>query len=348
MKKAFEADFIFGQFGQLECVAGSLLNLQSIAMERKEFDGKRAMHFGLLMQTLGIAGGPYFGGHMVTSVWDGFFENIEVVGRLADGKSPVEVYNDFIDLKNETFKMGEMLALEENEATVQKLYGAMGSATFANYGMFVAALEKALVRMALMLRFDKEEELSPLIEAVFGLSFVELSALVKELNRSGIDDGWAILLMYSPTLLQSLNKDKDSRLSCAERIQIGLKCLHVLYKEARKSLELKLFVGSTGEAGARARSRSGGSSVAGESDSDAEGDEDGGGSENVEGIRGGRVAENGVYEVDCYQVATWAKNSIELRGIIATKKKSIHLEHSFLDDRLGEALFRIDRVATDL
>ena len=36
VKKAFEADFIFGQFGQLECVAGSLLNLQSIAMERKE------------------------------------------------------------------------------------------------------------------------------------------------------------------------------------------------------------------------------------------------------------------------------------------------------------------------
>jgi len=316
-------------------------------MERKEFDGKRAMHFGLLMQTLGIAGGPRFGGHMVTFVWDSFFENIEVVGRLADGKSPVEVYNDFIDLKNEKFKMGEKLALEENKATVRKLYGAMGSAMFANYGMFVAALEKALVRLALMLRFSKEEQLSPLIEAFFGLSLVELSALVKELNRSGIDDGWAILLMFSPTLLQNLNNDKDSHLSCAERIQIGLKCLHVLYKEARKSLELNLFVGSTGEAGARARSRSGGSSVAGESDGDAE-DEDGGGSENVEGIRGGRVAENGVYEVDCYQVATWAKNSIELRGIIATKKKSIHLEHSFLDDRLGEALFRIDRVATDL
>jgi hypothetical protein len=83
---AFEADFIFGQFHQLENVPGSLVKLHEIAREKIKFDGRQALHFALFSQLLGICGN--MGGRMKDFLFDNFMSSITALERLADGDTP--------------------------------------------------------------------------------------------------------------------------------------------------------------------------------------------------------------------------------------------------------------------
>jgi hypothetical protein len=71
----------------------------------------------------------------------------------------------------------------------------------------------------------------------------DLLIIISELDRSGIDDGYAILLVYVPDLFQNLlNMNQRSSLTRnkVERLAVGLKCLSTLYQMARAQLDKEI------------------------------------------------------------------------------------------------------------
>lgn len=140
-----------------------------------------------------------------------------------------------------------------------------------DFDAFEAALVRALTRICKMCRAPSSKEddtCLPFLDAALALSPKELVVLVAELNRNGINDGWAILLMYSPNILQAL-KSKNN-------LVLGLRCLYNLYSMTRKKLNEELKKSRTdGEEALR---------------------------DEVAGIM---ASANGVYEVGCYPVLNW-------------------------------------------
>lgn len=216
IEEAYEADFIFGQIGQLECVPASLSRLEKIA--EKE-NGKQKILFNLLMQLLGIVGLPSFKGKLPLSNWRMFYKQICAIERLADGRKkhdPAKVYDDL------TQDAREDMQADEN----------------VNFSECSHPLQKALLRLSRMLRSTKtnKNKFDPLIDAALDLSDNERGRLVDELNRTGINDGWAILLMHSPKLLQNVQKDETTSDSEMQRLRVGLKAIVKLYDKARETL----------------------------------------------------------------------------------------------------------------
>jgi len=325
--KAFESDFILGQFGQLECVPGSMVELQRIATQE---NGRQALHFGLFMQLLGISGsgGGIFKGHHVA-----FHENIEVIEKLADGQTPIQVYDSYIG--SLVVKMEITQRLAEKRADLERTFSKV-SKDFLSFDDFAAALQKALLRLVRMLRYHDAKDLGPLLAAALEMTPQSLSDLVKELNLNGINDGWAILLMYSPSLIQNLANDKESEseMKLDKRLLLGLRCLHRLYTIVRTYLKLEVE-GGVPWGGGRDRGGSLGS------DASAHESETSAGSGK---ITEPQLGENGVCEVNCYQVATWAKKSKVLETIIKYHKRTIVLEPSFIKGRLAEGNFTVKNI----
>ena len=65
--------------------------------------------------------------------------------------------------------------------------------------------------------------------------------LITELGLSGIDDGWSILLMYAPGIMQNVARDEASEDSLVVRLSKGLEILVLLYRKARAMLDNHLL-----------------------------------------------------------------------------------------------------------
>ena len=184
---------------------------------------------------------------------------------------------------------------------------------FQSFGDFRSSLQKALLRLSKMLRLTDAIAFKPLFDAALDLPAPELARLVCELNRTGIDDGWAILLMYSPQLLLNVQKDETtSELSETERLNVGLKALVELYDMTRR--KLVSFVQPSAAA-----------------------DENGEESDWSDNDEREPPAANGIYEVNCYHLSTWAKSTVMLQRITDDWNRCIFLEHSRLMSVFGEA-----------
>ena len=116
IRSAYEADFILGQFGQLESVPASLNRLREIAMEKEQYNGRQALLFGLYMQLLGIAGGAFFSGQMRLFLWDSFYASIRALERLADGHTSTQVYDAFIETARSQVQVDAELDRDEHRA----------------------------------------------------------------------------------------------------------------------------------------------------------------------------------------------------------------------------------------
>jgi hypothetical protein len=313
--KAFQADFIFGQFGQLECVPASLSRLKKIACET---DGKQKLLFILFMQLLGIVGSPKFKGQLPLSMWHMFYsESICAIERLAIREvTPTQVYDALIETARN--QMGAKDMFDRNANGLLACYNTYSNAMsfkdrreFQTFDDFRASLQKALLRLSKMLRLTEATAFQPLFDAALGLPAPKLAQLVCELNRSGIDDGWAILLMYSPQLLLNAQEDGSTpELNETERLRVGLNALVLLYAMARRKLESVMQdLDGIGEP----------------SDwSDDDGTE--------------TPAANGIYEVNCYHLSTWAKSTGMLQRITEDWDRCIFMEHLRLLGDLGEAI----------
>jgi hypothetical protein len=275
------------------------------------------------MQLLGVAGGPVFKGQLPTFLWSAFYSGgIRAVERLADGDTPTQVYDAIIETAR--VQMEVEAELDRNQNRLISSFNTRANTQWAHrraesrtLDQFRASLQKALLRLSKMLRLNKAADFKPLCDAALDLPPPELTRLVSELNRTGIDDGWAIVLMFSPTLLQHVQGDKTtSALTESERLRVGLKSLVKLYDMARHSLELRLHVHNA------------------QLDSQAE-------LNRSDSEDGDSPAANGIYEVDCYQLTTWAKSTTILQRITKDWNRSVFLEHSLLMGDLGEATVNV-------
>jgi hypothetical protein len=127
---------------------------------------------------------------------------------FAKGKSEIEVYNDFLRVR------GEPLGL-----SIQR------------------KRDRALLRIAMMLKISENLEIQDLNKAYDSLSTKDQTILTKEMNVNGTNDGFGILLYYSPALLLNIvsaTKIPNSEIDRIESFQIGLKILARLYQESRR------------------------------------------------------------------------------------------------------------------
>lgn len=334
----FESDFIFGQFGQLECAPASLVSLQKIAITGS--NGKQALHFCLFCQVLSIAGGFPFHGTLPKPLWDAFYSSIQELEKLCDGSTPQQVYDNVIRHWSVKLAVDELFATHQLRLNIlyESFVFKQGSSfpqvkrtmPLSEAAAFTEGLKRAFVRLTRMLRLPNQAETIPLFEALFEIPIGSLKILVGELNRNGIDDGWAILLMFAPGILQNLKNEVSTtsmRPAVKDRIAVGLKCLVALYKLAREHLDWKQL----GVGGERDR-RSAGDT---ETNSTLSADQEPADRHDVNA--------NGVYEVNCFQVATWANNSDELVRIMETKKAMRHEQTSHLQGSRGEAIITVIR-----
>lgn len=247
-----------------------------------------------------------------------------------------------------------------------------------------------------------------------------LSIIISELDRSGIDDGYAILLMYAPMLFQNLNKHSSSsslssnsnnngnsfQRSDVDRMAIGLRCLSTLYQMAREQLDEE--ISKNVERSLYLESEVDDDDIdeqddVNDDDNDEDDDNNDEGEEKSKHNKKRKVTvlkkrksisfekqkkkspiskkkktesmklnsktsqrketnehvpiikqlqglnkivnidSNGVYEVGCYEVATWADNCDALCEILSRPKERLIIDHIYVEDHLGEANIRVLR-----
>lgn len=336
---SFEADFTFGQFGQLECVAASLQKLQEIATGPS---GPETLRLVLMSQVLGIAGA--MDGKLFLSLWTGFHRNMKILERLGDGATAKEVYYDAIkdtaktilDSRNSedsysASTAADLSAGSADEAAdpireLRKIVASKFNPILLR-AVTIESVTDALLRLAAMLRWKSFTEFGLLLDALndHDLSSGTLGYLVKELNLSGLDDRWAILLMHSPSILQTVTRHGKTK----KNLQIGLRCLARLYEVGRGKIE-----GLLKEEKERFEDQWG---------SFVEGS--GGGSGGGDGVAGEgleRLSAAGVYEVNCFQVAVWAEQPSKLATITERFKDCLVFNPIYLSRGLGEAELRVE------
>jgi hypothetical protein len=104
--------------------------------------------------------------------------------------------------------------------------------------------DRHLVRLSMMLR-AKANEVPRLRRALDMLEPATRALLVDELNKSGVDDGWAILVYYAPDLLRNIltldkqNPDSDG----TNGVMHGLVLLAKVFRESRARLDRHLGIG---------------------------------------------------------------------------------------------------------
>jgi hypothetical protein len=106
---------------------------------------------------------------------------------------------------------------------------------------------KALARLACMMDVSQEMEVSWLLSSFFKLAVADRMLLVKELNRTGLNDGRAVVLRFAPELLRnclasaigSANKGLPSH-QIVEGIMQGLSILVDLFYAAREKVFFSL------------------------------------------------------------------------------------------------------------
>lgn len=205
---SLSADFNFGQLLQAENVPASLLGL--VGMEQ------RALDFYMLHVLFDIAGAAGHVRHdgsvvMTESTYRGFEIGWEAVRELTRGASASEVYDAF--LTNKVAPLGIDASTKQG---------------------------RAIGRIACMLRMSSTAEADGLKKAFAELPRAERAILEKELNQTGIGDGFATLLYYAPATLANAKKalaDAGEEDASGKAFAIGLKAFARAFQLAR--IELK-------------------------------------------------------------------------------------------------------------
>ena len=173
-----KANFTFGQYAQLENVPASLVDLQNVASETKEYDGKKAMNFCLLCQVIRLAG-SIFGGRIPLFMFRPFFDAIESLQPLADGASPIEVYEKRLNSTGDALKVEDELT--RVEAKLQVIHDKI-SARFQDFDEFRDGFRRAFLRLAKYGRYIKKCEGSEaLLKAFLSLEPCTVLHLIEEL-----------------------------------------------------------------------------------------------------------------------------------------------------------------------
>ena len=332
IEQVYQAEFIFGQILQLECVPASLLDLQEIAVETSDFDGRKAMNFCIFSQVVAIFAN-FKSGEVPYFLYRVFFDAMTSLQPLAGGTKAVDVYA--ARLNSSAQKLDVEAELEEVEEDLEDVYDKFhhNSSDWATFEDFSADFKRRTCASRHSAATIKSEQSEALLHAFLNLDSEMIVVLIIELNRSGIDDGWAILLMYTPDMFQSLaNPKAGPSVPLQARLVLALRLLHFLYKTARKVLEFKLIMDESDDEGTD------------EDDEELEDEAEGNGNGRA---RAGSISEqrepgqNGVYRVGCYQVAQWSKFAKVVGETLREGNKRVVLEHNFLHGTSGEAEFRM-------
>jgi hypothetical protein len=198
-----QARFNIGQFIQGENVPASLEGLHGT--------DKRGLDFYLLHALYDIAGaaGQFVqnGSAVMTEpTYQGFKLANGSINELLQGKSMTEVYDLFLEQK-----MGPC-GLDISQPQ-----------------------QRAVARLACMLRYSNQQEVAEMQDAFASLHPNIQAILEQELNRSGVDDGFATILYYSPAVLA--NTLKSFQGDKKQALILGFTTLAQVYQEARISLK---------------------------------------------------------------------------------------------------------------
>lgn len=199
-----EANFNIGQFMQGENVPASLAGLSGLDKESLDFYLLHA-----LSDLSGAAGHVKSVGSVVMTdhVFRNFESAVKAIEGFSKGHSPKQVYNNFLADR------AAGLGLDVSKPT-----------------------ERAMTRIALMLRASTPTEAKEIEEVFSALPKNVQAILTHELNLSGIEDGTAILLYYSPATLANAKaalKNAGDPLASRHGLEIGLMTFARLFQEGR-------------------------------------------------------------------------------------------------------------------
>jgi hypothetical protein len=186
-------------------------------------------------------------GQLGFPVWMAFKSSIQTLEKLADSVTPLDVYAEAVEMWARQLDCESLL--HEEELKLRELFikvinaGIISWIGWDTFHDFRSAFKTALIRLSRFLRYDDRKSAELVFDASMRMEVKDLTCLIYELNKNGINDGWAILLMFSPNLMQNLlkNSSKSDKI-LSERLKIGMHCLAYLFKMAREHIELKLKV----------------------------------------------------------------------------------------------------------
>lgn len=203
--EGLSAEFNIGQLMQGECPAGSLRKVSTLS--------SAALDFYLLHAFCDIAGAA---GHMnekgslvmTEPTYRSFKLAVESLEKLREGRGIEEVYWDYFRKRAD------------------------------QYGLDVSRpAERALTRVACMLRLSNEAEVRTLKGAFESLPQNVQGILTRELNMNGTQDGQAILPYYAPAMFANLRKAFSSEPDGLEKgFSLGLVSLARAFQEGRHVL----------------------------------------------------------------------------------------------------------------
>lgn len=166
---ALEADFNLGQFVFAECLEGNLTKFKNVTPEAKQL---YIVH--LLYDVAGVAGhiNPKGSLVMTNPVYNSYMQGIESINEL-NSKSENEVYDSFLMKKANDFGLPMR-----------------------------TPKERAIVKLILMSRLTKQEDLINVKKAFDELDTDTKNNLIEGLSKDGIKNG-GTLLYYAPAFIQN-------------------------------------------------------------------------------------------------------------------------------------------------
>lgn len=208
IKNGLRAKFSIAQFIQGENTPANLNGLSGLDQESLDFYLLHAV-----TDMAGAAGQFVQNGSAVMTepTYQGFRSSIESLEGIAKGHSPVQVYDNYLESR------AKKINLDIQNPT-----------------------QRAATRLSCMLRISESEKAREVQDALTSLPENTRAILEKELNKTGVDDGYATLLYYSPALLLNIRTalEKTGDPNAAQKsLEIGLTTLARIYQEARITLK---------------------------------------------------------------------------------------------------------------
>lgn len=196
--------FNIGQFIQGENIPASLEGLKNIDADSLKFYLLHALY-----DIAGAAGQAVQNGSMVMneSTHQNFESAIAALEKVSQGASLVEVYDQYLGGKAEQF----------------------------GFDMAQPA-DRAVTRICCMLRVASKEVAQNVKQIFETLPKNTKAILESDLNKNGVDDGYATLVYYAPALLVNLQKkfgEKDPATALDNALRLGLKAMARVFQEAR-------------------------------------------------------------------------------------------------------------------
>lgn len=203
-----KAKFNLGQFVQGENIPASLSGLIRLDSASLDF---YLLH--VVYDIAGVAGQVKQNGSLVMneSTYQGFKLSLAALGLIAEGMSLDKVYDAFLAEKAKIF------GLDISNPT-----------------------ERAVTRVCCMLRVADSKQAQKVFDIFTCLPKNERAILEKELNLTGVSDGYATLLYYSPATFANAQvafKAANDPQAFEKSMQVGLRVFARVYQEARIAIK---------------------------------------------------------------------------------------------------------------